>query len=111
MSVVALNLPPSVGEVPLKINEMVDYLDSMTCVAVFDAASSWQSSGNGYSITIAAVTHGLGTNLCVDIWASEGSGYAKYYGAPSSGWKATVSSAGDVTLWSSRKFAGKIVIK
>lgn len=111
MSVSVLRTPATPNELQQKINEIISQLGAAYTLT-FNSTTDWTSaSDEDYSLTVSASTHGLGTDLCVDVWTLNGENYEKFYGYPSDGYTVTMSSGGDITITTGTPFAGKVVIK
>lgn len=73
-------------------------------------STGWTSQ----TITVTASTHGCGTAPMVQVQRLNGSNYETYYGFPSTGWKVSIDSSGNVTLSvpaSGDEFSGRLVIR
>lgn len=73
-------------------------------------STGWTSQ----TITVTASTHGCGTAPMVQVQRLNGSNYETYYGFPSTGWKVSIDTSGNVTLSvpaSGDEFSGRLVIR
>lgn len=72
--------------------------------------SNWTGSGP-YTLTLAASTHGCGTSPTVDVQVLNGTAYEQYYGYPSTGWKMSINTSGNITLTASASFSGRLIVR
>ena len=71
--------------------------------------SDWTGSGP-YTLTLTAATHGCGTDPTVDVLIKNGTAYEKYYSYPTTGWKLSIASTGNLTLTAPTAFDGKLKV-
>ena len=76
------------------------------------ASTDWTSGGTSDTLTIAAATHGKGTDIVAQVWVKSGSDYIASSGYPSIGVSISCASTGDITISTDAgdAFDGKIVI-
>ena len=76
------------------------------------ASTDWTSGSTSDTLTIAAATHGKGTDIVAQVWVKNGNDYVASSGYPSVGVSISCASTGDITISTDAgdAFDGKIVI-
>jgi hypothetical protein len=75
-------------------------------------ATDWTAITDGYSMTITAATHGMGTSPLPRIFILDGTSYwDSYQQFGNIDWKIIIAANGDITVTTTAMFAGKVVVK
>lgn len=105
----------AVGDI-LSKNSATDF-DSIWKKSVYTktfvaTTSDWTAISGGYSITIAAATHGMGVDIIARVYLLSDTDYIdSHQNYVSNDWKITINATGDIVLTTTEMFAGKLVVK